>query len=192
MDFTRGVRPPHNGSSESAANTTTKNKSDKKKWSKGLNLAWIILLISVAVLILALVAYVVSASRGGNSGDSKYVQEDKHQAVFLTNGQVYFGKIVGMNNENIRLQDVYYLTPTQAVQPNDNKNQQNTDYTLVKLGCELHGPQDQMVIERNQVTFWENLKDDGKVAQGVKQFKEANPNGLQCNTQNQQNTNNNN
>jgi hypothetical protein len=50
----------------------------------------------------------------------------------------------------------------------------------VKLGCELHAPFDQMVINRDQVTFWENLQDDGQVAKAVATFKKENPNGQKC------------
>ena len=45
---------------------------------------------------------------------------------------------------------------------------------LQKLGSELHGPEDQMVINRDQVQFWENLKDDGQVVKAITTYK-ANP-----------------
>lgn len=179
MDFTRGSRPSGMGSSETAANTTTK-KSSRKNFTGGLGGAWLVLLFLIAGLILALVIFVVVGSK--NSTNESSVQTDKYQAVFLTNGQVYFGKIVDQTTKTVELRDIYYLTPTQSVQPNDKKESANPDFTLVKLGCELHGPQDQMIIERGQVSFWENLKDDGKVAEGIAQFKQQNPDGLKCNT----------
>jgi hypothetical protein len=37
-----------------------------------------------------------------------------------------------------------------------------------------------MIINRSQVTFWENLNKDGKVAQSIESFKKQNPNGPDC------------
>lgn len=100
------------------------------------------------------------------------VESERFQAVFLTNGQVYFGKITGSNTKYLTLTNIYYLqAPQQPVQPSDKDKQaqqQPTQLTVVKLGNELHGPKDAMFISRDQVLFWENLKDDGKVVQAIK------------------------
>jgi hypothetical protein len=49
-----------------------------------------------------------------------------------------------------------------------------------------------MILNRDQVLFWENLKSDGQVTEAVKKYVEANPNGQDCKAQNQQqNTNSN-
>jgi hypothetical protein len=39
-----------------------------------------------------------------------------------------------------------------------------------------------MLINREQVTFWENLKSDGQVAKAVAEWVKQNPNGQQCQT----------
>jgi len=44
--------------------------------------------------------------------------------------------------------------------------------TLRKLGNEIHGPVDQMIINSDQILFWENLKDDGQVAQAIERYQE--------------------
>lgn len=101
------------------------------------------------------------------------VKEDKYQAVFLLNGQVYFGKLDSLNNEYVILKDIYYLQVEQTVQPNQqskpNEPAKQPNVSLVKLGNELHGPEDEMFIVRDKVVFWENLKDDGKVVQAIKE-----------------------
>lgn len=100
------------------------------------------------------------------------VKSGKFQAVFLTNGQVYFGKIEQVTENYIKLSNIYYLQVQQSVQPKaDSKTaegQQNQQLSLAKLGGELHGPEDTMFIDRQQIIFWENLKDDGKVVQAIK------------------------
>ena len=44
---------------------------------------------------------------------------------------------------------------------------QQPEFTLIKLGGELHGPKDQMTINRNQILFIEELKADSKVVTAI-------------------------
>ncbi len=93
-----------------------------------------------------------------------------YQAVFLTNGQVYFGKLTE-GSDWMKLTDIYYLQVTQNLQQADTSTAAKNDIQLVKLGSELHAPQDEMHIDRDKILFWENLKDDGKVVQAIHQYK---------------------
>jgi hypothetical protein len=127
---------------------------------------------------------------GGNK-ENNYVDSKKGQAVFLTNGQVYFGNIHNINGKYIDMTNIYYLNVSQSVQPDQKTSTgTNNSVSLVKLGCELHGPTDQMIINRDQVTFWENLKSDGQVAKAIQQWVKENPNGQKCSTSTTSNTNN--
>lgn len=140
-------------------------------------IAQVALLFSITVLVVAVVWFV---ALGGNSKkEASYVDEGKLQAVFLNGGQVYFGKINDLNGKFLSMSGIYYLRVNQQVQPNQSTNNSN-DISLVKLGCELHGPQDNMVINREQIIFWENLKDDGQVAKAVKTYQEQNPGEQKC------------
>jgi len=97
------------------------------------------------------------------------VKNNQYQAVFLTNGQVYFGKISNVKSDYVDLNDIYYLQVQQSVQPADAKAAAtDPQVSLAKLGSELHGPDDQMKINRDQILFWENLKDNGKVVDAIK------------------------
>lgn len=102
------------------------------------------------------------------------VQKDRYQAVFLTNGQVYFGKIDSMNRQGYVLKDIYYLQvqgDNAALQQTKDKSADDQNLSLAKLGSELHGPEDSMYIENKQVLFWENLKDNSKVVDAIKDNK---------------------
>jgi hypothetical protein len=127
------------------------------------------------------------------TGEDKYVDTAKYQAVFLNNGQVYFGRIASLNTKYVDLVGVYYLT--QNTTTAGGQQQASGDYTLVKLGCQqIHNPDDRMLINRDQVTFWENLNKDGKVAKSIEEFKKQNPKGPNCSetstqTQSSNNTN---
>ncbi|HEY6736954.1 MAG TPA: hypothetical protein VI322_04540 [Candidatus Saccharimonadia bacterium] len=101
------------------------------------------------------------------------VKGKQYQAIFLTNGQVYFGKVSKVDQSYVKLTDIYYLQVQQTVQPKDNNSSSNNNQqvSLAKLGGELHGPEDVMYISRQQVLFWENLKNDGKVAKAIADYK---------------------
>jgi hypothetical protein len=105
------------------------------------------------------------------------VKRGQYQAVFLTNGQVYFGKISSLTTETVTLHDIYYLQQQTSVQNQDKKDTTSQNQlSLAKLGNELHGPEDTMYIERSQVLFWENVKDDSQVVKTIKQEKDQNNN----------------
>ena len=179
MDFLqRGTQQNQAASSVSHSEHVPGSGSGKsKRRGDGNFLRYItaVLLLCVTVLV---VAILISIATGSPKSESKYVDNSKLQAVFLNNGQVYFGNITSLNDKYVRLQNIYYLRVNQTVQPKQSSassTSNSNDVSLVKLGCELHGPSDQMLINRDQVTFWENLKSDGQVAKAVADYVKANP-----------------
>lgn len=107
--------------------------------------------------------------------------KDSYQAVFLSNGQVYFGRVKNISRQYATLTDIFYLISKQPVQEVTGvEGQEGTvtpgarqlpEYTLIKLGQELHGPVDEMVINRDHILFIEELKEDSKVVTTIKDFK---------------------
>lgn len=133
---------------------------------------------AVVVLVLALLAFL--AFTGNNSSnESSYINTTKLQAVFLNTGQVYFGNLKTINSNYFVLNNIYYLQ-TSSGSNTSTATTSSSSVSLVKLGCELHAPYDQMVINSSQVTFWENLQSTGQVAKAVAAFEKANPNGQKC------------
>jgi hypothetical protein len=134
---------------------------------------WIILGAVVILLIVLGVAFRENIFPGKKSEDMKAstVSSDKYQAVFLTNGQVYFGKVSNPTDEYLTLKDIWYLQVVQAQQPIQGQQpapaQQQPTISLVKLGNELHGPVDEMHINRTQILFYEDLRDDGEVVKTI-------------------------
>jgi len=45
------------------------------------------------------------------------------------------------------------------------------DFPLVKLGNEVHGPYDEMRINRQHIIFVEDLRQDGKIMQAIQKYK---------------------
>ena len=183
MDFSQRGERATPAATQPAA--TGSGVSKKKKRGLGwLNISFVTLLFGSTILVLALIVFLVI---GGPNRESKFVNTGEYQAVFLNNGQVYFGHIKDLNSKFLRVQNIYYLRQTQSPQPDQSTSNANSNFSLVKLGCEIHGPSDEMVINRDQITFWENLKSDGQVAKAVDAFVKQNPTGQQC-SQTTQNT----
>ncbi|MCC2631345.1 MAG: hypothetical protein K0S20_44 [Patescibacteria group bacterium] len=136
-----------------------------------------VLTVIVILLVLA-VGYVGAKKAGINLPGSSSIIKDSgenisdYTAVFLTNGQVYFGKM-HKNDSVIDMTDIFYLQVNQQIQP-DQKTTENTEdpnVVLVKLGEELHGPNDRMIINKDQVIFTESLKNDSKVVTAINDYK---------------------
>lgn len=85
-----------------------------------------------------------------------------YQAVLLSNGAVYYGKLTGYETRQTVLTDVYYI-----VSKTDPTTKQVTN-VLVKRGKELHGP-DRMYLNPSQIVSVEPVGTDSKVAQLIEQ-----------------------
>ncbi|MEK7076623.1 MAG: hypothetical protein AAB967_00165 [Patescibacteria group bacterium] len=118
-------------------------------------------ILSAAVVIVLVVIAVLTFTWFNNFPG---VNKKSWQAVFLNNNQVYFGHIKNVNRGYIALRDIYYLQTTQALQQGASAQPVPS---LVKLGSELHGPEDLMYIPKNNILFWENMKNDSQVVQAI-------------------------
>ena len=159
---------------------------------KAVRIEWFVFTALVALVLLIAIGWLIFSNNSSASGESNQINKTKYQAVFLnggaTSGSVayttYFGHVTKLNNSFFILKDVYYLTTSSST------DQTQANPQLTKLGCQqLHSPYDEMVINRNQVAFWENLQDTGKVVQAIKTFQQQNPNGPNCSTNNSSSTN---
>lgn len=122
---------------------------------------------SVLGLIIALF-FILSLFGYGLSFDFPRVSNSKWQAVFFSNGQVYFGHLENYNWKYVRLKDIYYL---RVAEPLQQGQKETPSLNLVKLGSELHGPEDAMFIPKDKIIFWENLKDSSRVVEAISSAK---------------------
>ena len=70
----------------------------------------------------------------------------------------------------IRLVDIYYLQVNQGLQNQEGDSLNQPDMSLVKLGYELHGPEDEMDIIAGNVLFIENLAADSRVLKAIRVY----------------------
>ena len=128
-------------------------------------------------LVVLAVSIILAISFKGAPTEARIVDTENYQVVALADGQAYFGKITTLTDKYVALTDVYYLNSQEAGSATSNNVQ------LIKRGCEVHSPQNSMVIYRDQINFWENLRNDGRVAKAIQQWKEQNPEGQDCSQQ---------
>ena len=122
--------------------------------------------IIVLIVIVGVGAYIGTSKLKNKSADGGKTR----QAVFLTNNQVYFGYVTKPESKTVTLKDVYYLQVNQNLQEGKDQKAADQQLSLVKLGNELHGPVDEMHINRDAVLFIEDMKGDSKVNQAIADF----------------------
>ncbi len=87
-----------------------------------------------------------------------------YQAVLLSNGSVYFGKLAGYGGPQPVLSEVYYIVSQ------TNPDTKQVSNVLVKRGKELHQP-DRMYLSPNQILFVEPVGPSSKVANLIQESK---------------------
>jgi hypothetical protein len=139
-----------------------------------------VLFVAVSIVLIGLLVFLIYGNK--SDSQSKYINTNDLQAVFLNTGQVYFGNIKDINSSYFNLVNIFYLQSNTSSSTSSTSNSAS-NVTLVKLGCELHAPLDQMIINTREVTFWENLSPNGQVSKAVAAFWKQNPNGQKCSDQ---------
>ncbi|MEK6207540.1 MAG: hypothetical protein AABM32_07855 [Chloroflexota bacterium] len=125
---------------------------------------FVMLLVLIALILVVLVVRTQLFRSGIASlfapSAAEVIDRTVYQAVFLTNGSTYFGKLEPQGDEWFLLFDVFYLAAGDQTAPQ-----------LIKRGSEAQGPKEPMIIPKDQVLFIENLRDDGDIVALIKRFK---------------------
>ncbi len=159
--------PPRYRGKAPARSTSDTPKPLRSKW-------W--LWASITLLLVIVTAVAVWLLVPGKALGGTAIDTSKYQAVMLSNGQSYIGKLSNLNDDFMRLTDVYYLQAKSA----DTTNQEATDqdvnsgnFQLIKLGGEVQGPEDEVIISKAQLLYYENLQPGGKASQAIEQYKKS-------------------
>jgi len=120
----------------------------------------------ITVLIAALVAIVASAVTVyfSQRAFNRVELTTPYQAVLMTGGAAYFGKLEGLGTPYPVLKEVYY------VQTRQNPETKQTSNTLVQRSREMHGP-DRMIINANDIVFIEPVNPNSRLAQLIAEAK---------------------
>ena len=125
---------------------------------------------------LAVMLLIIAVAFGGwllwsanNKNTVAGIETDKYQTVYLMNGQIYFGKLTALNDTQLKLTNVYFLqTNTTDETAADASDDTASEAQLIKLSEAIYDPQDEMIISKSQMLYFQNLRDDGRAAQLIK------------------------
>jgi hypothetical protein len=120
------------------------------------------------VVSLAMLAVLCGCGRGGDPRPEDLKGGTEYQAVFLANGQVFFGKLESIQSGFFIFKDVFYVQRQVDPEKKEAKN------VLLKRGSEWHGPET-MRINLHQVVIIEPVAPDSRVAQLIKESKAVKP-----------------
>jgi hypothetical protein len=126
-------------------------------------IAWLVIALSLALLDLGCARKVDQTIKI----DSEYI------AIFLENGQVYFGKLEQQGPAYLLLTDVFYVQ-RQVFQDKADPEKKEVKSTLIRRGNEWHAP-DRMYINTSHVVVIEPVSDNSRVAQLIKEAKAQRP-----------------
>jgi hypothetical protein len=127
-----------------------------QRGSAAVQIVWVV----AGILVILSVFLLVGCSRHHEHQPVAFTTP--YQAVLLTNGMAYYGKLEGYGTSRPVLSEVYYIV-TQ-----NNPETKQTSNVLVKRGKELHEP-DRMYLNPNQILFVEPVGEKSKVAQLIAQ-----------------------
>jgi len=116
-------------------------------------------IITLIILVIVLVFVFLRSAR--NKAPSLF-----WSAVFLSNGRSYFGKIVKEDAGFITLDDVYYLQVKQVPSSVEGEEFQYQPF-LMRIGDEIHGPENFMKINKDHILFIEKLKASSSVVVSI-------------------------
>jgi hypothetical protein len=84
----------------------------------------------------------------------------RYQAVFLANGQTYFGHYIDRLGPYAKIENAFYIQQIPA--PDD---QTPAESKVVRRGSELHHPNAFVLIPKSAILFTEDLRSESPVAQ---------------------------
>jgi len=124
---------------------------------------WRMMLIGVVILTALTLAGCEKQTTGGN-----LTFTTEYQAVFMENGQVFFGKLQNAGSPYPLLKSVFYIR--QQVNPETKELRQ----VLLRRANELHKP-DQMYINAGHIAIIEPVAADSQVARLIKEAEAQKP-----------------
>lgn len=120
----------------------------------------VVSLVLLAAVVAISIFLFTNLSRHDSYSQHDFIDASTYQAIFLANNQIYFGHLKNISSDYLILSDVYYI-----------KINEDGAGQLVKLGIiEPHGPQNKMIINQDQVLYWENLKPNSQVIETIKKL----------------------
>ena len=121
--------------------------------------------LTIAALVLGLVlgafgATLLSGSDDDADGGDPFagvIDDDRYQAVILSNDKVYFGQISDASDDFFQLERAFFLRETRE------SAEAEPVRALLPVNREIHAPDNTMLIRKDEVVLVENLAEDSPI-----------------------------
>ncbi len=90
----------------------------------------------------------------------------QYYGVFLDSGDVYFALIDSDKGDYMELTDIYYL------QNSSNPETAGGEFSLARLGGEVHGPENLMYLNKDHILNVQPLSSDSEVLRAIVEYKQ--------------------
>ena len=84
----------------------------------------------------------------------------RYQAVFLANGQTYFGHYLDRLGPYVKVENAFYIQQAPTAEEG-----QTPESRIIRRGSELHQPLPFVLIPKTAILFVEDLRPDSQVGQ---------------------------
>lgn len=181
MDFNRSSQPFRPAGAAQTGTAAAKDTTKKKNSFKG-NQDWnkigqVAILFACLVIVLAAIFLLSRKENQLKSVDTSSYQALSVNDGIANGGQVFFGKITVLNDKQVILTNVFYP-------------QANSTGELFPFACTVAQPANQIILNRNQVSYWYNLQKESKVTKAIEAYAKENNNKIDCSKFSTQQTNN--
>ncbi len=101
---------------------------------------------------------------------NRIFSDDSISAVTLTNGQTYFGVMEKFGPHTVVLFSVYYLQAGDQAADTTAEATTESNLKLIKLADDFHQPNDYLVINRDQILFWQHLEASSPILEAMQEY----------------------
>jgi hypothetical protein len=117
-------------------------------------------------LVLGALGYWLASSMSSEDPFAGRIDENRYQAVILSNDKVYFGRISDASDTFFELDDAFFLRETRE------SDDAEPVRALLPVNRELHAPENRMLIRKDEVVLVENLASDSPVLEEIRRQSE--------------------
>ncbi|MFY9614219.1 MAG: hypothetical protein WAT58_02370 [Candidatus Dormiibacterota bacterium] len=137
----------------------------------------IVLAVSIAANLALLGVLLLGRGASTSATTAETFNDKSWYGVFINNNEAFVGHITKADTQNITMRGIYYLTleaRDASGKPIANPTADQFKPFIKKLGQEVYGPKDVIQINRQNVRYYTELRDDSDVVKAIVVF-EKNP-----------------
>lgn len=110
--------------------------------------------------------FFLKPSSSGKTADTAG-STSQYRAVTMDNDQVFYGKLEGDKHDYLVLTEAFYYQPGISAR---GTGADQGNIRIIKVGTELHQPQDRVMLNRDHVVTVQTLTDESKIIQAMKTY----------------------